>query len=179
MKHHLTFALITIALSISPYFLPPLPTLAQGDRPKVSFYCSKTQDGKLTPTTVVAQVGAKGKPTEMVRWTDYKKQTAEQRCQAGSSGFQAAWNRGDFNRLVVTTTSSGEGAICALSHGQKTCDRVHLLFLLNSSTAGNEVIGQIRRVMRAEPGSKPPTQSTDANEIDMQEFITSLNRSKS
>jgi Circadian oscillating protein COP23 len=178
MKNHLTLALATIALSISPYLLPPSPTLAQGNKPKVRFYCGYTQDGKLTPTTLAAQIGVKGEPTEMVRWTDYKKQTAEQRCQAGSSGFQAAWNRGDFNRLVTTTTSSGEGAICALSYGHKTCDRVHLLFLLNSSTAGNEVIGQIRRVMRGEIGSKPPTQSTDANEIDMQEFIASLNRSK-
>ena len=169
--------LLILALSIAPYCLQPSPTLAQGEKDRVRFYCSLSQDGKLTPLTFVGIRGSKAEHRQLVKWSDYKNQTADQRCQAGSKRFQAAWDRGDFHKLKAQVDPrSGEGIICALGYRQLTCDRAHQLFVLKSAKDGQEVIAQLMGTMRGTSGSAPTSQSSGFDEIDMQQLIESIDR---
>ena len=174
MKNSLIFRLV-IALSIASHYLQPVPTLAQG-KPKARFYCSFSQDGKFTPITLVGIRDSKAEHRQIVRWSDYKNQTAEQRCREGSRRFQAAWDRGEFHKLVAGTANR-EGIICALSYRQTTCDSTHQLFVLRSAKESKEVIDRLNETMRGTIGSQPTNQSSDSNEIDMQQLIELLSRS--
>jgi hypothetical protein len=172
MENTLNFRPIVIALAIACYGFQPLPTPAQGEKSKVRFYCALSQDGKLTPITFVGVRGSKAEHRQIVRWSDYDKQTAEQRCREGSNRFQAAWDRGEFHKLVAGTDSNRKGIICALSYRQTTCDRTHQLFVLKGGNDSQEVIRQLKETMGGK--SSKPTSQSGQNEIDMQQLIESI-----
>lgn len=170
------FRLVIIALSIGTHSLQPSPTLAQGGK-KVRFSCTYSTDGKLTPFTSVGIFGVKGDPRAIIKWSDYKNQTADQRCKESSERFQTAWDHGNFHKLVAKADPrSGEGMICALSYRQTTCDSAHQLFILRNSTEAGETIGQLKETMRG-TSSKPIEQAGSLGEIDMQQLIESLSKS--
>jgi Circadian oscillating protein COP23 len=177
MKNLLVFKLTIAIVAICSYCLQPQSAVAQGEKSKVKFFCTYSQDGKLTPYTSVGIVGTRAEHREIVKWSDYKNRTAEQRCQEATRKFQAAWDRGSFHRLVDGKNSSREGIICALSYRQTTCDSSHQLFVLKNARESKEIVRQLYATIGGAVGSRPAEQSGDPNEIDMQQLIESISRS--
>jgi hypothetical protein len=174
----MSLAKLTIALAaICSYCLQPSSVLAQREKSQVKFFCTYSQDGKLTPYTSVGIVGTRAEHRAIVKWSDYKNRTAEQRCQEATRKFQAAWDRGSFHRLVAGKNSNREGIICALSYKQTRCDGSHQLFVLRNASESKEIVRQLYQTIGGAVVSDPAEQSSDLNEIDMQQLIESISRS--
>ncbi len=177
MKNSLVFKLTLAAIAICCHCLQPPPVFAQGEKSKVKFFCTYSQDGKLTPYTSVGIIGTRAEHRAIVKWSDYNNRTAEQRCQDATRKFQIAWDRGNFHRLVAGKNRNREGIICALSYRQTTCNSSYQLFVLRNAAESQEIVRQLYATIKGAVGSRPAEQSGDLNEIDMQQLIESISRS--
>jgi Circadian oscillating protein COP23 len=162
--------LTSIVLCLIGAGLPPAPTLAQ---PAVKFYCGQTKD--LKPATVL---GVQGNPAFRIVATwekSFGKMSPEKRCQTISDRFEQARKNKQFDLLIAgRDKTTGQGLICAIKYGEKTCDSKHLLFSVDSQANAKEIVQGLYSSMRK--NGKPVPQSSSSESIDIQELIDSIDR---
>jgi Circadian oscillating protein COP23 len=165
--------LCPIALLIVTATLPSSPTLAQSQQ--VAFYCGRTTQNEFA---TLVQVKGKEGTTTIVVWKDKSEnRSPQQRCDASSRRFQAAWDRGGFNHLVSKLNNKiGRASICAVSSPEKACEENNILFTLKNAKEGENMLNGLRKVMKGTV-SQPIYQSNSEISIDMQELIKSISDS--
>jgi hypothetical protein len=82
-----TIGLLTITTNLE---IPT--TIAQPNRGKVAFFCSRTNDGNLDPVTMMGVSGKKEHQPIVIWKNELGSQEPEQRCQTAFSRFQSAWD---------------------------------------------------------------------------------------
>jgi hypothetical protein len=163
----LSRSLASLLLSIS---LQPAPSLARDKTDNVQFFCGRVnQDGKIISTTQAVS-SSTNEPVSLIFWkyTPPKGMNNQQRCETVSKRFQLAWDRGNFDKLIVgIDKKTGLGMVCAVSYAEKQCTRSHLLFTLSTGSDAEEVRDRLRSTLSGPGKDSPQSQSSGRNEIDM------------
>jgi hypothetical protein len=164
----------TIALLTTTINLEIPTTIAQPNKAKVAFFCSRTSDGNLDPVTMMGVSGKKEHQPIVIWKNELGSQVPEQRCQSAFSRFQLAWDRGDFQNLVSgIDRKTGQGLICAVKKRDAKCEPSQILFTVNNEQKAREITQQLYTNMRRGRGN-PVYQSSSQASIDMKELIDSM-----
>lgn len=145
----------------------------------MNFFCGRVNvKGEIVPTT---QAFSKemSEPISLINWQDPppKGMTKQQRCEIVSKRFQAAWDRGTFDKLISGVDRKSErGLICAVSDLEKKCDRANLLFTLNTGSDAEDLLNRMRGTISGSAGGQPIRQSSGIDEIDMRILIDRFKR---
>ena len=166
MKNNSISALIATGLAISSTIATAIPTFAQSDNSGIKVYCGQAADPSSKsnlPATLVSVPGRE-EPTVLVIWKSeaFKKFTPQQRCEAVSPKFQAAFQAGRFSITSGQDPATGQGIVCAVTNAQETCDKSKMLFTLKSyssasltvDTLGNSLQGSAGTVLYQSSGGK-------------------------
>jgi hypothetical protein len=173
---HKLFRSIAIALSLTISIMPG-SSLAKNQTDNVQFFCGRiNQDSKIVPTTQAVSNGM-NEAVSLILWksTPPKGMNNQQRCEIVSKRFQSAWDRGNFDKLIVgLDKKTGMGMVCAVPYREKECTRSHLLFTLNRVSDAEDILDSLRNTLSGPGRGGPIHQASGEYEIDMRLLIDRL-----
>jgi hypothetical protein len=155
----------------------PVSSLARDKTDSVQFFCGRIdRDGKILPTTQALSSGM-NEAVSLILWkyTPPKGMTNQQRCEIVSKRFQSAWDRRNFDKLIVgLDKKTGLGMVCAVPYREKECTRSHLLFTVSTGSDADDIRDRLRSIISGSGKGAPVAQASGENEIDMRLLIDRL-----